>query len=260
MYEESRSSMPPSENNWWRHFFESPAAFELGLFPDEAQTDAEVEGLWRMLDLHPGMRVADICCGAGRHLVRLAARGLQMVGLDSSRLMIRLACDNATKWNVAAHLVRGDARWLPFRSECFDVVLNLFNSFGYLPSDEQNELVLREMARCLRPGGTLLIDTRNRQSQILFAPYRLEVTLPDGRPAVVTCHYCRATKRLDSIWRDPDNEQAVYYYASIRLYGLEELDQMMAEAGLERIALYGDYMGTCFEGFHRQLLYVAQKT
>jgi SAM-dependent methyltransferase len=247
------------DRDWWRHFFESPDAFELGMFPDEAETDIEVAGLVSMLDLRARERVADICCGAGRHLVRLAARGLCMVGFDLSEMMLDLSREAIADAGVRAPLVRGDMRRLPFRSGSFDVVLNLFNSFGYLPTDRDDEQALQEMARLLRPGGRLLLDTRNRQFQILFAPYRMEVTLPDGRPAFVGSTYDRQGKRLDTVWRDAADEQMVHYRASIRLYGLEELDEMMSRVGLERTALYGDYEGAEFEGYQRQLLYVARK-
>ncbi len=251
--------MRPYDQQWWQHFFESPAAFKLGLFPDDAETDREVQGLLQMLNLQPGQRVADICCGAGRHLVRLAPEGLELVGLDSSSLMIDLARQAMAERDVRAGLVRGDARSLPFRSGCFDVVLNLFNSFGYLPTDEENEAMLGEMARCLRPGGRLFLDTRNREQQILFAPYEMEVTLPDGTLTVMNCHYRKDARRMDSIWHDPEDSDIIHYRASIRLYGLDELDAMMTRAGLRRIAVYGSYKGEDFEGFQRELLYVAQK-
>jgi len=44
-------------------------------------------------------------------------------------------------------------RRLPFADASFDAVLNLFNAFGYLEDDAQDELVLHEVARVLRPGG-----------------------------------------------------------------------------------------------------------
>src|SRR3972149_4097175 len=65
----------------------------------------------------------------------------------------------ARRRKVAAPLVRGDARRLPCRDACLDVALNLFNSFGYCATDEENEQELREAARVLKPGGRFLLAT-----------------------------------------------------------------------------------------------------
>jgi len=76
---------------WWREFFGNEDGIPLSFFPSEEDTDAEVAGLMDLLDLQPGMTVADICCGAGRHSLRLAERGLDVVGLDASDFMLAKA-------------------------------------------------------------------------------------------------------------------------------------------------------------------------
>ena len=42
------------------------------------------------------------------------------------------------------------------------MVLNLFTSFGYFVEDRDNERVLAEIRRVLKPGGRFLIDFLNR--------------------------------------------------------------------------------------------------
>ncbi|MCD6362192.1 MAG: class I SAM-dependent methyltransferase [Armatimonadetes bacterium] len=241
---------------WWRDFFGSEDSIPLSFFPTDEDTEAEVEGLMDLAALRPGMRVADICCGAGRHAVRLARRGLQVIGLDASEMMLQRARQAALDVQGCG-FVQGDAAALPFASESFDVALNLFNSFGYFEDDELNQRTLEETARCLRPGGRFILETRNSTYQILYAPYHLEVKRADGSPAIIRCRYDCDSRRLHSTWSAPEGE--VLYRAAIRLYGVEELREMFARAGMTVERVCSAYDGTGFEGWERVLILVAHR-
>ncbi|NSW55720.1 MAG: class I SAM-dependent methyltransferase [Armatimonadetes bacterium] len=245
--------------DWWRRFFESPDSLELSFFPSDRETDSQVRGLVRMLKLTPQDRIADICCGYGRHLARLARRGMNVVGLDASEMMLDCAMAVFADLKVSAPLIRGDALNLPFADESLDVVVNLFNSFGYFLEDGQNETVLRETARVLKPGGRFLLDTRNRQFQILYAPYCQSHVTSTGKELILRCRYDQARSRMNSRWSLPDDPGQIVHEASIRLYGLDELRELMQAAGFEETGVYGTYQGEPFAGHHRQLLYVARK-
>ena len=243
---------------WWREFYGSEDGIPLSFFPSEEHTDAEVEGLVELLELRPGMLVADICCGAGRHAVRLARQGMQVTGLDASELMLGRARESAGGVE-GCMLVQGDAARLPFRTGAFDAALNLFNSFGYYEDDELNQRALDEVARCLRPGGGFALETRNRTYQILYAPYHLQVALADGSPAIIRCQYDRDTHRLCSTWSEPGDEGAVLYRAAIRLFEVEELHEMFERAGLVVDHVCSGYHGALFEGWERILMLIAHK-
>ncbi len=246
-------------SDWWRRFFESPDSLELSFFPSDRETDSQVRGLARMLKLTPRDRIADICCGYGRHLARLARRGLNVVGLDASEMMLDYAQAVFADLKVSAPLIRGDAMNLPFADGSLDVVVNLFNSFGYFLEEGQNEAVLRETARVLKPGGRFLLDTRNRQFQILYAPYCQRHVTSTGKELILRCRYDQARSRMNSLWSLPDDPGQVVHEASIRLYGLDELRELMRAAGFEETGVYGTYHAEPFAGHHRQLLYVGRK-
>jgi hypothetical protein len=57
----------------------------------------------------------------------------------------------------------------------------------------------------------------------------------------------------------PDDPGQVVHEASIRLYGLDELRELMRAAGFEETGVYGTYHAEPFAGHHRQLLYVGRK-
>ncbi len=244
---------------WWRDFFESADCIPLSFFPGEEETARQVSGLRGLLGLRGGERIADVCCGMARHAIPLARDGATVVGVDCSAMMLRIARATGADQVRGLHLVQGDAARLPLRSEAFDVVLNLFNSFGYFEDEGQNLQVLREAARCLPEGGRFLLETRNKKYQILYAPYHQQVMLADGSPAVIRCRYDPETHRLRSTWSDPDDREKILYRANIRLYSLDELRELFDRAGLEIDGVFGEYDGREFEGWERMLILRAHK-
>ena len=75
------------------------------------------------LGLGPGTRVLDVGCGPGRHSLALAARGIEVVGVDISQRFVDLATA-ATPPGQPARFERLDARALPFDAE-FDAAISL---------------------------------------------------------------------------------------------------------------------------------------
>ena len=139
------------------HFY----ADRLSAEPSDRETDQIVA----LLDRQPGAAVLDAPCGHGRIANRLAARGLEVVGLDSNSDFLALARRDAADAGVHVEYVQGDLRELPWSGR-FDAVLNWYTSFGYF-DDEGNSRVLSAYRRALKPGGRLLLEQINRDSLLL---------------------------------------------------------------------------------------------
>lgn len=95
-----------------------------------------------------GLRLLDVGCGTGHHLVQVRRQGFDVSGVDGSEEMIALARAS----NRGVEIRHGDVEALPFPSGGFDVVLCI-EVLRYLP---RLSGCLREMARVLRPGGLCL--------------------------------------------------------------------------------------------------------
>jgi SAM-dependent methyltransferase len=105
----------------------------------------------------PVRRVLDIACGTGPHLVRLAARGYDMVGLDLSPSNIEFLGERIAAAGHAAELVVGDMT--RFRlSRPVDAAICMQDSQGHLLTNEQLLTHLRCVARSLRRGGVYVFD------------------------------------------------------------------------------------------------------
>ena len=97
-----------------------------------------------------GGRVVDVGCGPGQYARALAARGLQVVGLDLSAGMLAQAAAAGTRC-----LVQADMRRLPFPSHALDGCF-VCASLLHLPRAEA-PATLAEFHRVLQPGGVLYL-------------------------------------------------------------------------------------------------------
>ncbi len=141
---------------WFERDFDHPLYFEIYKDKD-AEAAVEGPGLAALLALPPGSRVLDLPCGWGRLRPALEAQGYEVVGGDLSPLNL----DRHAAEHPGA-LARLDLRALPFRSGCADGVFCAYTSWGYFPTDAENQRQLAEFARVLRPGGVLLLDLAGR--------------------------------------------------------------------------------------------------
>jgi SAM-dependent methyltransferase len=229
---------------WYVDFFDGDyLRIFLPVLPDE-RTAAEVNAVVERLGLAPGARLLDLCCGHGRHAVPLTQLGYQVTGLDLSRPLLKRAAALAAAGGERVGLVRADMRRLPFADACFDAVLNLFNAFGYLEDDAQDELALAEVARVLRPGGRFLQELANREA-LVRGWHDSDVTRTGDGLVVLqerTLNLRSGRERVRYTLLEPDGRRRTTEHA-IRLYALTELEAMLGRAGLELLAVHGDLDG-----------------
>lgn len=105
---------------------------------------SHLERIDRLLDIAPGDRVLEVGCGRGHLTLRLAGRGIDVVGIDANPK----AADIAGTERV---LTMG-AESLDFPDDSFDYVLSV-HALEHIPALGE---ALAEMGRVLRRGGTAL--------------------------------------------------------------------------------------------------------
>ncbi|WP_369367901.1 class I SAM-dependent methyltransferase [Streptomyces sp. CG4] len=132
-------------------FFTARAADWDSRFPDDGPAYAAAVA---DLELRPGDRVLDAGCGTGRALPPLrAAVGPSgvVLGADLTPAMLEAAVRAGRDRD--GRLLRADVAALPFMSKSLDAVFAA-GLIAHLPRPEAN---LRELARVVRPGGTLAV-------------------------------------------------------------------------------------------------------
>jgi SAM-dependent methyltransferase len=118
---------------------------------------------YEWLDLKPGDLVLDLGCGAGRHAFEAFRRGASVVALDYSAAELKdvkamfgalVEAGAATAPDSSrSGCVNGDATRLPFPDGVFDHVIAA-EVLEHIPADET---AMRELARVLKPGGTMAV-------------------------------------------------------------------------------------------------------
>ncbi len=224
---------------WYRDWFGEEY---LALYPhrDEAEAVAGVELVLSILGRPQGM-LLDLACGAGRHLVELKDRGLDAVGLDLSMPLLR----EARARDPELLLVRGDMRSLPFADSRFSLVVNFFTSFGYFAQPEDDQQVLSEIRRVLKPGGGYALDFLNAERVRSALVPRDERRL-DRRRVVQERRLeeqGRVVVKTIRIYEPAQEEPESTYYERVRLYEPAELREMLRTASLEPQQTFGDYHG-----------------
>lgn len=103
-----------------------------------------------------GLRVLDLGCGTGRHALRLARQGAEVVGLDLSPGMLAVAARRAEGLDLDLDLALHDLHDpLPLAAASVDrVVASLV-----LEHLRDLDAFYGEVARVLRPGGRALVTT-----------------------------------------------------------------------------------------------------
>lgn len=239
------------EADWFEEWFGEDY---LDIYQHRDETEAEhlIELIASNLPGRDIGLVLDLGCGAGRHTKVLCERWWT-VGLDLSMALLKVA----RRESPDGPYVRADMRELPFADESFDLVVNLFTSFGYFEDDSEHTRVLSCVRTAMRPGGTFVIDFLNaNQVRNELVPYdeRVEngITIEQTRAITSDDRFVEKTIRL--------RERGKEYTERVRLLTAGDLERMLTAAGFAVEKLFGDYSGgSWLEDSPRTILFASRR-
>ena len=239
------------EADWFEEWF-GEDYLRIYQHRDENEAERAIELIAEHVRSQNVRRVLDLACGAGRHSKVLCERWWT-VGLDLSAALLRVA----RKESPDAPFVRADMRDLPFAAESFDLVVNLFTSFGYFEDDREHVRVLRCVFEAMQKGGTLVIDFFNaNQVRDDLVPYDERVangiTIEQRRAISPDNRFVEKTIKL--------REKGREYVERVRLFSAADLSGMLESAGFEVVARVGDYSGNVWtEDSPRAILFACRR-
>lgn len=225
---------------WYKHSFGEDY---LVVYQHRNRLDAskQVEKLVDWLELDQSDLILDLCCGNGRHTIALTERGYHVVGVDLSEALLLKAVQNSKGMGIP--FIKGDMRCLPFVDNTFDVVVNLFTSFGYFAEDKENQQVFKEIARVLNHNGRFLIDFLNRSAVEKNLVPRSE--REQGGIKIREERYIEGDFVCKKIFVcDEDGERE--YQERVKMYDLNQMEQMITHAGLSIKQVFGNFEGETY--------------
>jgi SAM-dependent methyltransferase len=204
------------------------------------------------------IRVLDLGCGPGRHSIPLAKQGAQVTGVDRSPFLLEKARSRAELEKLNIEWVQADMRSF-VRPGGFELVLNLFTSFGYFGDVEEDLTVLRNVFHSLAPGGFFIIDVMGKEIVARgFAPSEVRKQ-PDGSVWVSTREITNDWYRIRSHWFLIRDQKVTEVHFDNALYSGRELVDLLRQAGFEGVKLFGSLQGIAYDLKAQRLVAVASK-
>jgi SAM-dependent methyltransferase len=238
---------------WFSEWFDSPYYQILYHNRDEEEARFFLSNLIHFFKAPTDKRIIDLACGKGRHAIYLNSLGYDVTGVDLSAKSISETGKHA---NEKLHFEVQDLRTLSFPQQ-FDIALNLFTSFGYFASRQEDEKVLCNIRNILNPGGYLLIDFFN--SELVLR----DMVEHESREAGGIRFRIHRRVENDFIVKQitfADAGTTYEFTERVQALTLEEFRNMLKKTGFRELHVFGNYK---LEPFNRnkseRLILVAQR-
>ena len=201
----------------------------------------------------------DLCCGPGRHAIPLAKHGFAVTGVDLTPHLLEQAKQRADEAKVAVEWVEQDMREF-VRPGAFDLILNLFTSFGYFQTEAEEMKTLKNMVESLTDDGVVVIDTLGKEA----LAERLHADSPpiEERGGALLIQRVKVEDdwcRVKSEWIIATDDKVDRVHFEHTLYSGKELRELMNWAGLSDVSLYGDIDGRPYGPGARRLVAVGRR-
>lgn len=172
----------------------------------------------------------DICCGIGKMSKALSACGYNVTGLDLSAEQL----DIAHRMSPGPQYIRSDMGTLP--PGPFDLLLNVYTSFGYYQSEEEDLSVLPAWFAALKPGGVLIMELADMdRARNRIDKSGLLVRNHNGVQETLTMDW---EKRILTVEYEKNNSQ---WTCLTRLYEKEYLREALLAAGFIDVGIFGSF-------------------
>ncbi len=181
-----------------------------------------------------------------------------MTGVDLSQDLLKEARAAARRAQVDVRFDRGDMRGLRYRG-AFDGVINMFSSFGYFETAEDDRKVIAGVARALKARGKFLMERFNRESLAYELPLQGWRVQEDGSVVLQEDTFDVLRGRYDTRQIVIDREGTREHLGSVRAYTLQELKELMDGAGLHIHRVLGGLDLSPYRARSRRLVLYAVK-
>lgn len=229
----TQHSTQTESNAWFASWFDT--SYYHILYKDRNDDEAKrfIDKLSTYLNINESDKVLDLCCGKGRHSVYLNELGFDVTGLDLSENSIKFASQFENKTlQFGVHDMRDALQ------NQYDVVFNLFTSFGYFDSEADNIKALITMKNAISELGVGVIDFMN-VTKVVNNMVAQEVKTVDGIDFQLK-RYLKdgyIYKEISFV----DQGENFHFTEKVQALTLSDFEVLMDKAGIYILDVFGDY-------------------
>ncbi len=227
---------------WYVDWFNSDEYLAVYKHRDQLEADEFATTIIKNLNLASGCETLDLACGAGRHAIAFAKHGHKVTAVDLSPRLLEVGRESVAGSGLNVEFVR--ANILTYRpTHAYDLVLNVFTSFGYFENDEDNFGIFRTARASLKQSGIFVFDYFNiNYINENFVPYTRQYI---GKMVVEQSRSLDEETVSKTILIQSQTGLKAYR-ESVKLYNADTLVLQLEKAGFEILSLRGNYNGDQF--------------
>jgi len=220
-------------SKWFKYWFNTPYYHLLYNNHDYKEARFFMSNLVSYLKLKQDDSILDLACGKGRHAIFLNSLGFDVTGLDLSENSISDALKSA---NDSLHFRVHDMRQAFVKK--YNAIFNLFTSFGYFETDEEDVNVLKNIKKGLKPNGVAVIDYLNVSKSIeQLVPYEIQ------KRDTIDFEIKRQVKDgfINKEINFKDGNDSFTFTEHVKCLDLNTFKIYLKTSNLKLIAVFGDY-------------------
>ncbi|MBP5436849.1 MAG: class I SAM-dependent methyltransferase [Treponema sp.] len=225
-----------------------------------AEAHGIAESCCKIAGLKKGSRVLDACCALGRISVELALCGMDVTGVDITEPFLVAAKESTDAEGVPLEVVNADMRTFSVPAEKkFDAAVNIYNSFGYCDSIEEDMQIIQSVFDSLKKGGTFILECISRETAVRWFTEG-EWFERAGKTVLTKFTVDGAWEGLRSKWilLDPDGSRMEHEFVQ-RLYSAPQLRDLLLQNGFSSAEVYGGFDLSPYDYNAKTMVIVAKK-
>lgn len=240
---------------WFKTWFDSKYYHYLYNNRNNKEAKNFIYLLIKFLNLKSGLKVLDLGCGIGRHSKELNKLGFNVVGIDLSKKNIEFIKKFE---NNSLKFMLGDMRISYYKNE-FDVIFNLFTSFGYFDSNKENFVVFDKIKEQLNINGLFIFDYLN-SNYLINHLIKYEEKLIRGIKFKIY-KYINSNNTIVKIIKFNHKEEKKVFYEKVKLLFFSNIKYELEKRKFIIQNVFGSYKLDDYDiNMSKRLIIIAKKT
>ncbi|KQT16853.1 methyltransferase [Chryseobacterium sp. Leaf404] len=225
---------------WFESWFDTPYYHILYNNRDYTEAENFITKLTSELQLPKKSEIIDLACGKGRHSVFLNKLGYKVLGLDLSKKSIE---HNRQFENEDLHFAVHDMRD-PVKNPPVDAVFNLFTSFGYFDSEDDDRKVFKSVSDALKRDGFFVLDYLNEN--FVRKMMVSDAVIRRGEIEFKISKKIEDQHIVKNIQFTADGKD-FNYFEKVKLHTPDSILKYAEDNGFQREKIWGDYQLNDFD-------------